>query len=376
MAIFTVTNQSGKANSFNSWITSIEATLDGDLMVYGNFTEYQDQTANNIVKIDIVDGSVKINFDFGVGFTGGYAFSQTGTFMDSAGNFYVGGQFSTYKGDPAKNIVKILANGNIDTSFVYGSGLSNDYSLKPLVNGSGDIFYVGKGTLYNGTTIGRIMKVSSLGIVDAAYNANVGSGFNNVTIQALDAGAGAIYVHGYFSDFNGSTANKIVKLNADGTLNTAFQTNVGTGFNNASPDDYMDGVIDSNGDILMVGLFNLYNGASVGQVARLNADGTLDTGFVQGAGFTGGRPFSVAIDGNKYLISGTFTHYDGAPVQSTVLLNNDGSLDENFNLIVESGYGYEEAVRIGSYWYAAANNYNTSNYRIVRIADDGSKKFI
>ena len=47
----------------------------------------------------------------------------------------------------------------------------------------------------------------------------------------MDQPDGKILVAGAYSTFNGLTRNRLVRLNNDGTEDTAFYTNLGTGFN-------------------------------------------------------------------------------------------------------------------------------------------------
>ena len=72
----------------------------------------------------------------------------------------------------------------------------------------------------------------------------------------------------------------MARLNSDGSLDTGF---LATG---AGADDVVCSVaVQSDGKVLIGGSFGTYNGTSRGYVARLNSDGSLDTGFLAtGAG--------------------------------------------------------------------------------------------
>src|SRR6202012_1991936 len=92
------------------------------------------------------------------------------------------------------------------------------------VDSSDNIFCAGAFTTFNGTT-GRsnFMKLLINGAEDAAFSANLGSGFNSPCSTVIVAKDGGIIVGGNFTSFNGtSTIKSLVKFNADGTLNTAF----------------------------------------------------------------------------------------------------------------------------------------------------------
>ncbi len=68
----------------------------------------------------------------------------------------------------------------------------------------------------------------------------------------------------------------------------------------------------SDGKILIGGVFTTYNGTSRGYVARLNSDGSLDTGFLATGVGASGLVCSIAVQSDgKILIGGDFTTYNG-----------------------------------------------------------------
>ncbi len=88
--------------------------------------------------------------------------------------------------------------------------------------------------------------------------------------------------------------------------------------------------VQSDGKVLIGGTFTTYNGTSRGYVARLNSDGSLDTAFATGAG-ANSQVNSVAVQSDgKILIGGDFTTYNGTSRVRVARLNSDGSLDTGF----------------------------------------------
>jgi hypothetical protein len=62
----------------------------------------------------------------------------------------------------------------------------------------------------------------------------------------------------------------------------------------------------------------------------LNADGTLDVAFDAGAGTNGNvLSFKPRLDGKVY-VGGSFTNIAGQAINRIALLNADGSLDASF----------------------------------------------
>ena len=147
------------------------------------------------------------------------------------------------------------------------------------------------------------------GTPDTTFTINLGTGFNNGVYAVAMQGDGKIVVSGNFTTLNGVASNRVARLNADGTPDTTFTTNVGTGFN-----DFVFSVaVQADGKILAGGSFTTLNGASRNRIARLNADGTPDTTFATnvGTGFDNSAK-SVAVQGDgKIVVGGLFTTLNG-----------------------------------------------------------------
>ena len=80
--------------------------------------------------------------------------------------------------------------------------------------------------------------------------------------------SGDIYVAGFFGDYNGTTINGRARLNSDGSLDSGFTKDAGlVGWGN-----FITPTIDNSGDIFV------YTNIS-GDIVRLNAYGSIDTGF-------------------------------------------------------------------------------------------------
>ena len=115
------------------------------------------------------------------------------------------------------------------------------------------------------------------------------------------------------------TRNRIARLNADGTLDTAFNPN-------ANSDIYAIAV-QQDGKILAGGAFTLIVGQVRSYLARLNSDGTLDTVFNPNANFPV-NAIAVQADG-KILAGGLFTNIDGQTRNYFARLSNDTAALQN-----------------------------------------------
>jgi uncharacterized membrane protein len=96
-----------------------------------------------------------------------------------------------------------------------------------------------------------------------------------------------------------------VRLNADGTRDTAFTTNTGTGADGTAVNTI---AIQSDGKIVLGGSFANFNGVTVNRIVRLNADGTLDTAFTTNTGAGANSTVStIAIQSDgKMILGGSF----------------------------------------------------------------------
>jgi uncharacterized delta-60 repeat protein len=136
---------------------------------------------------------------------------------------------------------------------------------------------------------------------------------------------GKIVVVGYFSQFNTVATNHIIRLNSDGTRDTSF--NIGSGFNN-----YPYGIVQqTDGKFVIIGAFTSYNGVSANKIIRLNLDGSVDSSFNNGSGFNDlTTKIAIQSDG-KFVIAGHFTSYNGSSINRIIRLNSDGTRDTSFN---------------------------------------------
>jgi uncharacterized delta-60 repeat protein len=94
--------------------------------------------------------------------------------------------------------------------------------------------------------------------------------------------------------------------------------------------------VQQDGKVFLAGRFLSVNGVARTNLARLNADGTLDTGFPSIAGSYALTGIALQADG-KLLISGGFTKVNGHDRLYFARLNSDGTLDMTFAPSVSPG---------------------------------------
>lgn len=233
--------------------------------------------------------------------------------------------------------------GNPDASFVVGTGFNNAV-MSTAVQSDGKILAAGWFTSYQGTAQNRIIRLNTDGSTDPSFNTGTGfSGTGDVYVNTIALQAdGKILAGGTFTSYNGIAQNRITRLNADGSLDTTF--NAGSGFDTpAGGFIFINTIaIQSDGKILAGGRFSSYNGIARSQIARLNPDGSLDS-FSPGSRFSSDiNTIALQSDG-KILVGGSFTYSGNIITQKNLVrLDTDGNHDLSFD--TETGFGVSAGV--------------------------------
>ena len=349
--------------------------LNGKIIIGGSFSEYNTVSRKGIVRIN-ADGTLDTSFNPG---TGIHVITGMSTIGINAlkelpdGKIIIAGNFESYNDIPKRNMARLNADGSLDTGFTLDSRITStirSIALQPdgkmiitgsisvggskkgiaRINADGTLdetfssnltslithtpdFYTAlllpDGKILIGGTIGRtpavftmVERLNADGTKDTSFTSityttsapNVSNGAVNSLALQPD---GKIIVGGGFSYLAGNvTKRNIMRFNADGTYDASFNTGSGTGI---SPIGKINAIkIFPDGKMIIAGNFNTYNGISRNGLARLNADGTLDTSFTIGTGFELNSVNSFPsvqdmklLDDENILIAGNFTLYNG-----------------------------------------------------------------
>jgi uncharacterized delta-60 repeat protein len=270
----------------------------------------------------------------------------------------------------------------VDLAFNVGSGFDSAVdSVSPATDGSGDLYVGGWFTSYNGTRSNRLIRLNSDGTVDSTFN--VGSGFDDFVTSIIPTtdGSGDLYVGGGFENYNGAESGRLIRLNNDGTVDAEF--NVGGGFNSNVTSISL--TTDGSGDLYVGGVFNGYNGTESNRLIRLNRNGGIEATYSEGNGFDDDDvvySMSLATDGSGDLyIGGYVRSYNTQNTTSNnglMRFNSDGTVDTTFN--VDSGFSNDVNIispaADGSgdlYVGGSFTSYNgVASNRLIRLNSDGS----
>lgn len=353
---------------FNSVVYSLSRQSDNKIIVGGLFSSFQYTSNNRLVRLNS-DGSQDTTFDVGTGFNN----IVQRTFIQSDGKIIAGGTFTTFNGDTQNRIIRLNSDGSKDTSWDVGNGVSTSASSVFAIaqQSDGKTIIGGTFSAFDSTSVGRIARANTDGSIDTGFN--VGTGFNNAIYSIKVQSDDKILVGGSFTTFNGSACPRLVRLNADGSLDTTFNTG-GSGPTSSGTAIVYDVTLQGE-KILVGGNFDSYNGSSQNNFIKLNADGTKDTSLDIGTG-PNNLVYTIAVQkNNKILIAGTFNSINGTGRAGIARLNNDGSVDATF----DPGTGTSNirtmfVLPSGQIYFGGQNNtFNGSNTGfLARLNSDGS----
>jgi len=244
------------------------------------------------------------------------------------GGVFYGGPFSSQV-DAYTGVRRTFADGQIDPAFVtgavIGSGSGPGFSvgsprtLLPLGDGS---VLVGAADTADGARYYRRLLPS--GALDATWPwPNEVAGGPRKIVRLAD---------GKFLLAGGSLGG-IHRLNADGSFDATFQGPASIGRFQAN---YVsDFAVLPGGHILIVGKFDEVDLVRRVGIARLLPSGALDRGWVPASTSVGASINTLAVqpDG-KILIGGNFTTLSNQPRRGLARLNADGSLDSSLGDIM------------------------------------------
>ena len=198
------------ASDINSPPYAFQIDTNGKLYVGGAFTTYEGITANRIIRLN-ADGTKDTAFDNSTGFDNNVFALQ----LDSNGKLYVGGQFTTYKGTAANRIIRLEPNGDKDTGFDNTTGFNNAVNTFQL-NSNGKLYVGGQFTTYKGTTANNIIRLEPNGDKDTGFDNT--TGFNNIVRAFQLDSNGKLYVGGQFTSYKSIVNNRLILLEPTGAI--------------------------------------------------------------------------------------------------------------------------------------------------------------
>lgn len=254
-------SDSWEGNFFGT-VRAMAKTPDGKYVMTGQFTNYADVDRLAVVRIN-ADGSLDESFDAGLNAPPIQCFSGA---VQPDGKVLVGGNFADWAGSGRKGLVRLNTDGTVDESFNVGTGTSgNSQVLCIKVLDNGKILISGTFSDFNGSPR-RLARLNADGSVDPSFDHDISSG-DVLSFKVM-------------ADGRIVTAGRLWRLLPDGATDPSF-TGHGVLQNVTAVEVY------PSGKILAGGIFSEAAGADAQRFVRLNADGTHDSTFDTAEGFNG-----------------------------------------------------------------------------------------
>lgn len=349
---------------------------DGKIVVGGNFNVINGYIRFRIARLNTdstIDESFQINTSgTGNSFTGITEFHNIAVQPD--GKLIVNGRFKyMLNGVQKDNMVRLNSDGSIDSTFVVGIRLEEYFSCcvaglnKPIIMSNGKIL-VGASRNSLLPNVAPII-FNSDGSVDTSFSSNLypGSGLVYIMDIALQPD-GKIIVGGYYWNTSNTPTSFLKRLNTDGSIDQTLQI----------PEELNKQIkalaLLSNGKILIAKYDAHPVAGARSQVLRLNPDGSTDNSFNAGSGAGGKINIILALPTGKIFVGGLFSDFNGQPQGNLAQLNADGSLapvtysfnDEVLNLAVDNDGA---VLVVGKFTNATVNRGSVSRTAFLRLID-------
>ncbi len=245
--------------------------------------------------------------------------------LQTDGRILVNGSFYKISNQPRIGVFLLETNGNLNAAFnpvLKDRGTIADLDVQP----DGGVIVGGSFFEINGIERGNIARLLPGGAVDPSFNANFESlvdspPYFTAVRKIARLANGKIIVGGRFNRVNGAARYQIVRLNAGGATDTGFnlpRNTVISAFQYFAMEVQPDGKILTNGGTLS-------GGSETWRIIRLNANGTPDTGFADGAQ---GLASDIKLDSTGAAFASGFFFNASSDV---VKIKTSGTLDTGFN---------------------------------------------
>ena len=261
------------------------------------------------------------------------------------GKVLVVGAFARAGSTNVDRVIRLHPDGRRDASFATADGGPNNSVYNLALRLDGKIVIGGRFTQIGSTARNRVARLNTDGSLDLSFDPGLGpEGSTSPGVYSIVLLAdGKALIGGNFESVNGVARVVLARLNPDGSLDTAFPPGSGISSTDTSfRFPWVSAVvIQPNGKILIGGQFTDVDGLSRRNIARLNADGSVDAGFDPGSGpmgsFASVEAVALQTDG-KVVIGGDFATVNDVPRKSLARLNSDGTVDTSF----DPGTGVED----------------------------------
>jgi uncharacterized delta-60 repeat protein len=275
------------------------------ILLYGAFSRVNARAAWNLVRLH-PEGNPDVDFRAAISDGTIYAAVE-----QSDGRVLIGGTFTAVGGQPRPGLARLLADGSLDTSFVPDAAYAPVYALAALPDGR---------VMAGGGFSGRLARLSSAGVRDTTF----APAPNGSVFALLAESGGAVVVGGAFEQIAGQARGRLARIRADGTLDPAYATGAGC----SGPVYAL--VAYPGGRTLVAGSFAQYSGSAVGNMVRLLGNGYFDPTWAAGNTASSAVYAADVLADGQILIGGVFSVVQGNTRRAVARLQADGRIDTTY----------------------------------------------
>ncbi len=241
------------------------------------------------------------------------------------GKVLVGGNFYTWP-IVYQGLVRLNADGSRATDFVFGSSFGGNVVGAITLQPDGKIIVAGNFQIFNAMPVNNIRRLNANGSTDSDFNPGTGilGTYPSPHCTWLQAD-GKLVLGGSFTAYDGTSRNGLLRIRTDGSLDPSFDPGVGPAVSTGTA--YIHGIAPGmDGSFVLVGGFDSYSGATRKGIARILADGSLDSDFDPIAGPDSSIFAIAAQPDGKYIIAGAFTSYAGTGRNRLARIHGDDDM--------------------------------------------------
>lgn len=324
----------------NGPVLSSARQPDGKILIGGSFTQVNGVARQTLARLNAdgsLDPSFTApgfspyneNSTYNASIAGIHLQADGKILIVSGDSDYPLGTSFRYVDNRESNIARLNADGTLDTSFITFLGdIPGDYpgEIKPVhaatVLPDGKILVVGQVSNFGQTVF--FARLDSSGNFDTSFPFNGADAVSAAADSLVVQSNGDIVLAGRY--FGGTPDRKLMRFHADGTLDTTY-ADAGAGL--PMTYEFIDVVLQPDGKLIVGGRGDLLSDGSYAfgpDVGRLNLDGSLDPSFHRPQATLSVRTLALQVDG-RVLIAGDFTDVDGYARNNLARLDADGTLE-------------------------------------------------
>lgn len=242
------------------------------------------------------------------------------------------------------HLPSILGGGTISTRIAKFNGGTFEPPVETFITSDDNVIAVGNITQYGRIDVENsfaqdlsyefipvrtLVKMNNLGELDKEYRQGK-SGMAGTIQGAAKDNEDGIFIVGNLETFDDVNVPNIIRVDKEGNLDEEFVANIGKGANGAIIKIVYS---EKRKKLMLLGPFTDFNGTPCNGLVMLNEDGNINQSF-QLRKMEGGTPnFACILDNHDIVVvSGTFNRYDNVSRQGFLLLDLNGEAIQKFNV--------------------------------------------